>query len=94
MTARPDLLAEVDRSGLTGRGGGGFPLARKMRAVAGRPRPCRRSWSTRAESEPAAGKDHHLLTRTPHLVLDGAQAAARSLGAREVIVWTHRGDRH
>ena len=92
MPVRPDLLAEVGRSGLTGRGGGGFPLARKMRAVAdARGRAV--IVVNAAESEPAAGKDHHLLTRTPHLVLDGAEAAARSLGAREVIVWTHRGDR-
>ena len=91
MAVPPDLLAEVGRSGLTGRGGGGFPLARKMRAVADA-RGGAVIVVNAAESEPAAGKDHHLLTRTPHLVLDGAAAAARSLGAREVIVWTHRGD--
>ena len=45
-----------------------------------------------AESEPAADKDHLLLSRAPHLVLDGAEAAAEALGAREVVVWTHRGD--
>ncbi len=91
MTAPPDLLGELDRSGLTGRGGGGFPLVRKMRAVQGaRGRPV--VVVNGAESEPAADKDHLLLSRAPHLVLDGAEAAADALGAREVVVWTHRSD--
>ena len=44
-----------------------------------------------AESEPAADKDVSLVTRSPHLVLDGAAACARAVAAREVVVWVHRG---
>jgi NADH:ubiquinone oxidoreductase subunit F (NADH-binding) len=38
------------------------------------------------ESEPASDKDKVLLTRVPHLVLDGAQLMAAACGAQEVIV--------
>ena len=38
------------------------------------------------EAEPISGKDKLLLRHLPHLVLDGAVAAAQALGAREAIV--------
>jgi NADH:ubiquinone oxidoreductase subunit F (NADH-binding) len=40
-----------------------------------------------------SGKDKVLLRYTPHLVLDGAVAAAQALGAREAIVALSRSDR-
>jgi NADH:ubiquinone oxidoreductase subunit F (NADH-binding) len=79
------LIEEVERSGLRGRGGADFPTARKLRAVAGRRRvgPVLVNGS---ETEPASAKDRLLLGRMPHLVLDGAVLAARAVGASEVIV--------
>ena len=79
------LIEEVERSGLRGRGGADFPTARKLRAVAGRRRvgPVIVNGS---ETEPASAKDRLLLGRMPHLVLDGAVLAARAVGASEVIV--------
>jgi NADH:ubiquinone oxidoreductase subunit F (NADH-binding) len=79
------LLAEVERSGLLGRGGGSFPLVRKLRAVAdaGR-RPI--VVVNGAEGEPASSKDRTLLQSLPHLALDGSELAAQALGATEVIV--------
>ena len=79
------LIEEVERSGLRGRGGADFPTARKLRAVAGR----RRVGTVvvnGSETEPASAKDRLLLGRLPHLVLDGAVLAAGAVGSSEVIV--------
>jgi NADH:ubiquinone oxidoreductase subunit F (NADH-binding) len=43
-----------------------------------------------AEGEPASGKDRLLLTRLPHLVMDGMTLAADAVGAREAILCVHR----
>jgi NADH:ubiquinone oxidoreductase subunit F (NADH-binding) len=83
------LIDAVERAGLTGRGGAGFPTARKMRAVAGRRRPV--VVVNAAEGEPASRKDALLMRTRPHLVLDGAVLAADAVGAREVIVALHAG---
>ncbi|HEU5416462.1 MAG TPA: NADH-ubiquinone oxidoreductase-F iron-sulfur binding region domain-containing protein [Streptosporangiaceae bacterium] len=79
------LIAEVERSGLTGRGGAAFPLHRKLAAVAaGR---AGVAVGNGAEGEPASSKDATLLWLAPHLVLDGLQLAARATGAaRSVLV--------
>jgi NADH:ubiquinone oxidoreductase subunit F (NADH-binding) len=77
------FIDALERAGLGGRGGAGFPMATKLRAVAaGRRRPV--VVVNGAESEPASGKDRVLLTAHPHLVLDGAQLAAAAVGADRV----------
>jgi NADH:ubiquinone oxidoreductase subunit F (NADH-binding) len=83
-----DLIAEVERSGLRGRGGAGFPTARKMSAVARGRRSIVVVNAT--EGEPTSGKDKTLVWMAPHLVLDGAVLAAKAVGAREVIVCIDR----
>ena len=76
---------QVADSGLTGRGGGGFPAAAKWDAVTrGGRRPL--VVVNAMEGEPASAKDRVLLERSPHLVLDGAEVAAALAGAREVVV--------
>ncbi|MCU0264534.1 MAG: proton-conducting membrane transporter [Actinomycetia bacterium] len=88
------VVGLAEAAGLRGRGGGGFPLADKLRTVVGAAGHTRRPVVVvnAAESEPASRKDAVLLTRTPHLVLDGAALAAAAVGARDVVVWLHRGD--
>lgn len=86
-----ELVALVEAAGLRGRGGSGFPTARKLAAVAaGRRRPI--VVVNACESEPASRKDAVLLRHAPHLVLDGALVAARALRARTVVICLHRGD--
>ncbi len=79
------LIDQVERAGLGGRGGAGFPMAKKMRAVA-----AARGKSivviNATEGEPASHKDRTLLETVPHLVLDGAVLAARAVGAEEAIL--------
>jgi len=81
-----ELIAVIERAGLTGRGGASFPAARKLEAVSGRSRPV--LVANGMEGEPASGKDKVLLTYAPHLVLDGVVLAARAVGARKAIVAT------
>jgi NADH:ubiquinone oxidoreductase subunit F (NADH-binding) len=80
-----ELIEAIERSGLRGRGGADFPTARKLRAVADGRR-VSAVVVNGSETEPASAKDRLLLTRLPHLVLDGAVLAATTVGAPEVIV--------
>ncbi|MCW2963156.1 MAG: hypothetical protein JWO17_408 [Actinomycetia bacterium] len=85
-----DLVATLESSGLRGRGGGAFPVGQKLAAVAAqRGRPVVVVNAT--EGEPASSKDRALLRLVPHLVLDGAAAAAAAIGAREIVVGLARG---
>src|SRR5438270_8018940 len=79
------LIEVIERSGLRGRGGADFPTARKLRAVAQTHR-AGAVVVNGSETEPASAKDGFLLSRLPHLVLDGAVLAAQTAGAPEVIV--------
>lgn len=80
-----ELLEEVRRAALTGRGGANFPSAVKLAAVAaGRGGVV---VANGAEGEPGSLKDHRVLLGSPHLVLDGAQIAARAVGASEVVLY-------
>ncbi|QIM20515.1 NADH-quinone oxidoreductase subunit F [Phycicoccus sp. HDW14] len=86
------LVDLAESAAVRGRGGAGFPLGRKLRTVAshrGRV-PSKRPVVVvnAAEGEPASAKDEALLAVAPHLVLDGAELAARALGARRVHVVT------
>lgn len=82
---RPELVDLVARSGLSGRGGAAFPTGHKLHAVASGRGPAVIVVNG-AEGEPASGKDSLLLTRLPHLVLDGAAVAAAAVGADRIIV--------
>jgi NADH:ubiquinone oxidoreductase subunit F (NADH-binding) len=84
-SSAPELIEQVERAGLRGRGGAGFPTGAKLRAVASRRgRPI--VVVNAAEGEPASDKDRVLCQLAPHLMLDGAVAVAHALGAREAIV--------
>ncbi len=80
-----ELIEQVELAGLRGRGGGGFPAGAKLRAVAeARGRPV--VLVNAAEAEPASFKDRTLLQALPHLVLDGAELAARAVGSDEIVI--------
>jgi NADH:ubiquinone oxidoreductase subunit F (NADH-binding) len=87
---RGPLIQTVEESGLTGRGGGAFPVHRKM-AIVARARGRKVIVANGAESEPASHKDALLLRVAPNLVLDGLQLAAEAVGASEAYLYLHPG---
>ncbi|HEX3455245.1 MAG TPA: NADH-ubiquinone oxidoreductase-F iron-sulfur binding region domain-containing protein [Gaiellaceae bacterium] len=83
------LVDEVERSGLSGRGGAGFPTAVKLRTVGAARRPFVVANGT--EGEPASAKDKVLMTFNPHLVIDGVLASVTAVGADEAYLAVARG---
>ncbi|SCG49471.1 NADH-quinone oxidoreductase subunit NuoF family protein [Micromonospora coxensis] len=84
-----NLLRLAESIQLKGKGGAGFPFARKIKAVL---ESCERQdlpavvVVNASEGEPASWKDKVLLTRAPHLILDGAALAAYALDAEEIVL--------
>jgi NADH:ubiquinone oxidoreductase subunit F (NADH-binding) len=90
LAAADELLEDVERSGLLGRGGAAFPLAVKLRAV--RDNGIRSNIGTIVvangeEGEPASIKDRWLVRNRPHLVLDGLRLAAAIVAADRTYVY-------
>ncbi|MDX6539372.1 MAG: hypothetical protein QOI71_982 [Gaiellales bacterium] len=83
------VIAAIEASGLRGRGGAGFPTGVKLAAVAAGRDPI--VVANGVEGEPASHKDALLLRINPHLVLDGAAAAAAAVGARRIVIAVGRG---
>jgi len=80
------LIETLVRSELTGRGGASFPVGVKWRSVvAAKGSPV--VIANGAEGEPQSHKDKLLMATRPHLVLDGAFIAARTVHARQVVLY-------
>jgi NADH:ubiquinone oxidoreductase subunit F (NADH-binding) len=87
VLTRDQLERLTDSAQLLGRGGAGFPVARKLRSL-----PARGVHAVivnGSESEPASHKDRMLMRLVPHLVLDGLVLVARSVRAREALIVVH-----
>jgi NADP-reducing hydrogenase subunit HndC len=82
-----DVIAEVEASGLRGRGGAGFATARKWRA-------CRKAEGERKfvlcngdEGDPGAFKDRSIMEGDPHAVLEGMILGGYAVGAHEGVIY-------
>ena len=78
-----ELVDIVERSGLRGRGGAGFPSALKWRAVRDAPGDEKYIVANGDEGDPGAFMDRMLLESFPFRVIEGMAIAARAVGARE-----------
>ena len=82
-----NVLEEVKKSGLRGRGGAGFPTGMKWSFLAkpeGKPRylVCNAD-----ESEPGTFKDRFLMTHIPHLLIEGMIISSFALGAHNSYLY-------
>ena len=79
------LCSEVDQASLLGRGGAGFPAGRKWSML-------RKNETTYLvingdESEPATFKDHYLIERDPHQLIEGVLIAAYALQVSQAFIF-------
>jgi NADH-quinone oxidoreductase subunit F len=81
-----EVVEEVRRSGLRGRGGAGFPTGIKWRTVHEDPCPTRFVVCNAAEGEPGTFKDRWLLRMNPYQVLEGLAIAAHAAGAQKAFI--------
>ncbi|MCG2819724.1 MAG: 4Fe-4S binding protein [Actinomycetia bacterium] len=86
----PDqIIDEVDRAGLRGRGGGGFPAASKWKSCrdASSPDGVKYVLCNADEGDPGAFMDRCLLEGNPHSVLEGMVIGARAIGANNGYIY-------
>ena len=81
------ILSEVEASGLTGRGGAGFPVGRKWRFVSQAKRTPKYIVCNADESEPLIFKDRVLIDSNPQQILEGMAIAGYACGAREAFIY-------
>ena len=81
------IIELVKSSGLRGRGGAGFPTGMKWQFVP-KDSPLPKYLCANAdESEPGTFKDHVLMERNPHLLLEGCAIGCRAIGARVAYIY-------
>lgn len=82
-----DITEEVKKSGLRGRGGAGFPTGMKWSFLdkkSGKPRylVCNAD-----ESEPGTFKDRYLMSKIPHMLVEGMIVSSFALGANTSYIY-------
>ncbi len=84
----PDqVIDEVEKSGLRGRGGAGFPAGRKWRQVAGQPEKTRYVVCNGDEGDPGAFMDGSVMEGDPYKMIEGMAIAAYAVGAQEGYIY-------
>jgi NADH-quinone oxidoreductase subunit F len=90
---RSGTIDVVTRSGLRGRGGGGFPTGQKWSGIAAQTGGRRYLVCNGAEGEPGTFKDRALLRANPYQLAEGVAIAAFAIGAAEAFICLKAGFR-
>lgn len=80
-----DLINEIEKAGLIGRGGAEYPTAKKWREVKQSPEPQKYVICNSSEGEIGLSKDLHILENYPEMVLRGIILALDYLGTKEAF---------
>lgn len=84
----PDaVIDEIEKSGLRGRGGGGFPSGRKWRFTAANKGGKSYVVCNGDEGDPGAFMDRSVMEGDPHKLLEGIAIAAFAIGADEAYIY-------
>jgi NADH-quinone oxidoreductase subunit F len=82
-----EIVEEVKKSGLRGRGGAGFPTGMKWSFLAKPEGVARYLVCNADESEPGTFKDRYLMERHPHLLIEGMITSSYALGANTSYIY-------
>jgi len=82
-----EVLEEVGRSGLRGRGGGGFPTGRKWRSARNAPGQPRYVIANGDEGDPGAFMDRSLMEGAPHAVIEGMILGGYAIGSSQGYIY-------
>ena len=82
-----EIVDEVEKSGLRGRGGGGFPAGRKWRQVAGQKEKVRYVVCNGDEGDPGAFMDGSVMEGDPYRLIEGMMIAAYAVSAGDGYIY-------
>lgn len=82
-----EVVEEVKKSGLRGRGGAGFPTGMKWSFLAKPEGVARYLVCNADESEPGTFKDRYLMTNIPHALIEGMIVSSFALGAHTSYIY-------
>jgi NADH:ubiquinone oxidoreductase subunit F (NADH-binding)/(2Fe-2S) ferredoxin len=85
--APQDVVQAVKKSGLRGRGGGGFPTGQKWALTAAQRSDTKYIICNADEGDPGAFMDRSTIEGDPHTILEGMMIAGYAIGAREGYVY-------
>ncbi|MCP4691688.1 MAG: 4Fe-4S dicluster domain-containing protein [Desulfobacterales bacterium] len=85
-----EVLEEVKKSNLRGRGGGGFPAGRKWEGSRNAPEPVKYVIVNADEGDPGAFMDRALLEGNPHSILEGLIIGGYAIGSREGYIYVRQ----
>ncbi len=81
------VVAEISKSGLRGRGGGGFPTGRKWEFAMKQPGDVKYVCCNADEGDPGAFMDRSVLEGDPHAVLEAMAIAGYAIGAHQGYIY-------
>ncbi len=82
-----DIISEISKSNLRGRGGGGFPAGRKWEQVKRQSEPQKYVVCNGDEGDPGAFMDRSIMEGDPHRMLEGMMIAGVACGASEGYIY-------
>ncbi len=85
--SREEIISTIEKSGLRGRGGAGFPSGQKWRVVSQQPGDTKYVICNGDEGDPGAFMDRMILESFPYRVIEGLAIAAVAVGAHEGIFY-------
>ncbi|MCK5131807.1 MAG: NADH-quinone oxidoreductase subunit NuoF [Candidatus Sabulitectum sp.] len=82
-----DVCDNIERSGLRGRGGGGFPTGRKWKYALAAPADAKYIICNADEGDPGAFMDRAVIEGDPHKLIEGMAIGAYAIGAGKAYVY-------